>query len=257
MPDPKDVLADSSSADTKTQDADDVSLDQKDDEKEPDGPLHKSVRWKEVYGKYKEYKDLGDPSDVSAKLARLEYYDSLVANLDDERPKSEPKTDEQKVAEKELADARAALKQVAPEFEAIKPMAANMRSYYESLESGAEDETERLMDEAGMPTTPSDKKAMAEILQSFIKEDRKKHLLYLRNPEKAVEWAFERFTKDFVAGRTRKDAASAQRDKEKLSKLPKPLASAGSIPSEGKSKAPTNLKEADIAAKEFLKQYTG
>lgn len=255
--DPKDVKADSSPDDVKKQDADDESLDDQDPDKEPDGPLHKSKRWKEVYGAYKEYKGLGDPSDLSAKLARLEYYDSLVANLDDERSKDEPKSDEQKVAEKELKEARAALKKVAPEFEAIKPMANSLRSYYESLESGAEEETVRLMEEHGMPITPSDQKAMAEILQSFIKEDRKKHLLYLRNPEKAVEWAFSRFLKDFAAGSKRKDAASVQRDKEKLAALPKVPGSGGSAPASDKQAEPKNLQEAGARAKEFLKQWSG
>ena len=254
--DPKDAKADPSPADTK-QDADDESLDQKDDEKEPDGPLHKSDRWKEVYGKYKEYKGLGDPTDLQAKLARLEYYDDLVSKYEDDRTPKEPKTTEQKEAEEQLATARAALQKVAPEVDAIKPLANSMKAYFESVESGAEERTLELMEEAGMPTETKDIAAMVGILQPIIKEDRKLHLLYFRNPEKAVERAFERFSEQFTKGADRKRAAATQRDKERLSKLPKTPRSGGSSPAAERTGEPTNLKEAHERAKEFFKQFTG
>jgi len=254
--DPKDAPAASSPADTKTQDVDDGALDAEGNEVAPDGPLHKSERWKQVLAKSKQLDELGDPLDVRARLARLDYYDSLVANMNEDRTSSEPKTKEQKDAEAELADAYKALLKVAPEVQDIQAMRQEMRLFWEGIIDAAEDATVDAMKDAGMPTEAKDVKAMSEVLQSIIKEDRKLHLRFRRDPEGAVKKAFDRFSTTFSAGK-RSTAASTQRDKQKLTTLPKPVGSSGSAPGGDKFKPPANLKEADAAAKEFFKQYTG
>ena len=111
------------------------------------------------------------------------------------------------------------------------------------------------MTEAGMPVTPKDLRAMANVLQSIIAEDKKLHLKYYRNPEAAVKIAFERFTKSFTTSSKRKDAASIQRDKEALKKLPKTPPTSGSAPSPDRTGEPKNLAEAATRAKEFFAQF--
>lgn len=254
LDDVKGAPAESPPADPK-QDADDDSLDPEDPDKVPDGPLHKSDRWKERNEKAKIVDEHGGSEALRTKLAEYAYWKSLVERQDEERPPEEPKTAEEKASAKELADAYKALLTVAPEVASITAMQKEMRTFWEGIIDAAEETTVGVMEDAGMPTEAKDVKAMSEVLQSIIKEDRKLHLRFRRDPEGAVKRAFERFSQTFSGGK-RKDAASTQRDKEKLTTLPKLVKPGGAAPDK-KQEPPKTLKEADIRAKEFLAQYTG
>lgn len=215
-------------------------------DKAPEGELHKSDRWKEVYGENKQYKELGAVDDLRAKLQRLDYYDQLAADASADAGREadvEPPTEDEAKAAKQAKAIRKELEKVAPELANISSHDKVFNLYFASVEAGAAWETERLMKEAGLPSGERDLVEMSGVLADVIGRDKKLYLTYVRNPETAVNEAWKRVMTKF--GGTRAAAAAIQKDKEKLKGLPA-THKGGGASGEG-AKAPTEPKTLDEA----------
>ena len=229
-------------------------------EKTPEGDLHKSERWKQVYGGLQEYKGLGAVDELRAKLRRLDYYDQLAAEASADAGAVEPEPEALTAEERKAADAtkkiRKELEQIAPELAAVSAHDQVFKVFFSAIEAGAMYETERLMEESGLPTADSDKMEMSGMLADVIGRDRKLYFTYIRNPEKAVQLAWDRTVAKF-GNPKRAAAAATQKDKEKLTGLPKAHKGGGASGEGAKAPAePKTIEEAFQRSKERIKSMS-
>jgi hypothetical protein len=216
-------------------------------------PFNEHPRWREVYGELQEFKKLGgSPADISARLQEAE---ELKATLEREAAAIANEKAQQGGTSKEVnavfEAARAELRKLLPEIDAIANIQAAQQAHYGRLEKAALSETKKVLDSAGLPTTADDITAMSDILADVIRNDEDLFAEYETNPREAVRGAWKQYIERVRPAVERQIAASKQKDRESLRTLPRAHGAGGGEAGGGGEKPPEpakTLKEAEARA---------
>lgn len=229
MPDVQDATAASSTAqgkdngkDTGTEDLDQLPADAKAETKDRFQKLLDDR--KTLKDRVQAYEQLGSPEEIATlkeKVGQIDTLNARIMELEHKREPGEAKTDEQKNLESFRAKAKAEIRDIDDGI--VKGEQAHSRAEYtdSARERIALRATVAILKEHGMSASDDEVNEWGTLIAATIQNNEELSDTFLLNPKDAVRTAFERRVERFAALAQRKTDAQKQKDKEKITALPK------------------------------------
>lgn len=198
-----------------------------------------------------QFKALGlspqDIADLRDQAGKIKDYEARIQQLEASREEGDPKTDEQKHLETVMKKARAEFFRLFPEMQTLldhqKQQSEERTAFRENLNAIADRTTEELLKEEGLTVTRENVDRWGRRLLPYIQDDPKLRAKFFGgDPASAVKDAWEAMHAEIGQNADRKAKAKLQREKEKLTAVPRPHTGpgGGGTPATG---APKTVRE--------------
>lgn len=213
-------------------------------------PFNEHPRWKAVHGELKTYKELGATPEQIRQLGReVQFYRDLDARQKQQQ-QNKPQSEEDKSEGESIKAARAALMKVAPELGDVGPLkqiltmlGQQAQQHREGVDEMAHSALSALMAQSGLPTDEKKVTDMARRMIPIIQNDEALLQLYFRDPNKAVQKAWDDFTKDIDIIASRRTNARLAQKGLSLSLLPRAQQGAGGFTPKAGAKPAQTIDE--------------